>query len=98
MDSVVVGWKSTYADSITETASTAFRPATIRETGRRREPGTRNAAGPEGGQEFNKTKDLFEISNQLRYAELLAFPFQDEQKVRMASTASIVCLVFPCHL
>jgi hypothetical protein len=41
---------------------------------------------------FNKTKDLFEISNQLRYVELLGFRSQEELKVRKASTAGIVCL------
>jgi hypothetical protein len=45
-------------DSITETASTAFRPVTIRLEWTPSGTGKRNAAGPERGQDFQQNKGL----------------------------------------
>jgi hypothetical protein len=84
--------RSTHADSVAEIASTAFHPATIRATARRREIGN---AMPPVPREVQQNKDLFGISNQLRYVGLLGFHFQDERKVRKTSISSIVSLVFP---
>jgi hypothetical protein len=63
--------RSTHADSIAEIARTDFHPATIRATARRRETRNTKCFRPRGT--FNKTKDLFGISNLLRYVELLGF-------------------------
>jgi hypothetical protein len=44
---------------------------------------------------FNKTKDLFEISNQLRYVELFEFRCQDELKVRKAPLLALFAWLLP---